>query len=254
MADLKGATRNMEIRCKTFEKREQTCIDLKAMAKLRMDTARMKIRKMHETRAEKQDLIERADYKAKTLENRLKTLEAKIENTRQSMRIENDASAEIMCASKHLKESFQKQSELQAKIIRGMRRKDALEKQIHVFSDKESRYREKMSTLLERLKYLVNRQDEMKKSILDKVANIKKMHAAMIELEPKLRESYTRMRKNEVDVHVLEEKIARKEDEIRKVHRDAIFSAEEKERAFVKFEVQKERKFKGPDALKHLTR
>ena len=72
-----------------------------------------------------------------------------------------------------------------------------------------------MGTLVDRLKYQVTRQEEVKKSIRTKVDNIKKMHAGILKLEPKLRDAHTRMRGVEVVVFELQEKINRKEDEIR---------------------------------------
>lgn len=68
---------------------------------------------------------------------------------------------------------------------------------------------------MDRLKYLLGRQEEKKKSIRSKVENIKRMHAAIFEIEPKLRESHTRMRKIEVYVFDVEERVKRKEDEVR---------------------------------------
>ena len=72
-----------------------------------------------------------------------------------------------------------------------------------------------MISLVERLKYLVSRQEEVKKSIKEKVSNIKSAHKEIMELEPKLRNSFTRMRKIEIVVFELEDRINRKEDEIR---------------------------------------
>ena len=72
-----------------------------------------------------------------------------------------------------------------------------------------------MISLVERLKYLVNRQEEAKVSIKKKVANIRSIHKESTELEPKLRDTYTRMRKIEIVVFELEDRINRKEDEIR---------------------------------------
>lgn len=243
----------MESRTEGFIKKEETHKRMKERAIERITNSRKKIRVMHEIRAEKQDLIDRNEYKIRQFEQRLKTIEHRIETSKQGMRAPSNASDEILRTSQKLKDAFQKQSELQQTMIRGMRRKDALEKQIHAFQDKESKYREKMESLLDRMKYQIARRDESKRSITDKVNNIKAMHAAMIELEPKLREMYTRMRHAEVIVYETEEKISRKENEIRAVHKEAILASEEHERTFVEFEVKKERKFKGPEALKHLT-
>ena len=55
------------------------------------------------------------------------------------LRVDNRGSEKLISKQKQLKEAFMKQSELQAKIIRGMRRKDNLDKQLEAASDKESR-------------------------------------------------------------------------------------------------------------------
>jgi len=60
--------------------------------------------------------------------------------------------------------------------------------------------------------------DECKKSITERVKSIKAMHFAMLELEPKLREMYTRMRCAETLVFGLEEDLQRKENKIRYIH------------------------------------
>jgi len=48
-----------------------------------------------------------------------------------------DSSDDITRASKLLKDVIQKKSELQASLIRGMRRKDTLEQQIRCFQGKD---------------------------------------------------------------------------------------------------------------------
>jgi len=244
----------MEARTEGFIRKEQTYKNLKERSLQRIDTARQKIRQMHEIRADKQDKIERNEYKLKQMENRLKTLEHRIESSRQNMRVPNNASEEIVRTSQRLKDVFQKQSELQGTMIRGMRRKDALEKQIQSYQEKESKYREKMKSQVERMKYQIGRRDECKKCITEKVKNIKDMHAAMVALEPKLREMYTRMRRAEVSVFEMEEKINRKENEIRTVHKESIYASEDYERKRCEYEVKSKRTFKGPDALKQLAR
>lgn len=60
----------------------------------------------------------------------------KLENNRQSMRVEIDTSEEVAMTTKKLKEALEIQSEFQAKIIRAMRRKDVVEKQLDKTSDK----------------------------------------------------------------------------------------------------------------------
>ena len=72
-----------------------------------------------------------------------------------------------------------------------------------------------MKELKDKLSYQIARGDDCRKSILEKVDNIKKMHAAMVKMEPQLREMVTRMRCAEVTVLELEKKITNKENEIR---------------------------------------
>ena len=83
--------------------------------------------------------IERNEFKTKTIESRLKTIEQKIDQTRSRVRVDKRGSEKLISKQNLLKEAFLKQSELQAKILRGMRRKDNLEKQLEAASDKESR-------------------------------------------------------------------------------------------------------------------
>jgi len=252
LSDYKGMTGQMESRCKTFENRERMHNDRTNIAKERILESRRKIHAMHEKRAEKEYAIERNEFKIKSIESRLKTVEQRFEHSRSSLRVDNTGSEKLIAKQKILKDSFVKQSELQAKIIRGMRRKDVLEKQLQSAHDKESRYRERVKSLVDRLKYLVGRQEEKKKSIRSKVENIKRMHAAIFEIEPKLRESHTRMRKIEVYVFDVEERVNRKEDEVRKIHKDIGYTKEEAQRTTTEIQVKKERTFRGPDALKQL--
>jgi len=247
-----NAQKNMEARIEGFNKKEVQYKKMKERAQVRIDNARQKRSQMHETRAEKQDLIDRNEYKIRMLEERVKTLEYRIDASKQNLRLRADSNEEITKASQRLKDTLQKQSELQAQMIRGMRRKDGLEKSIQALQEKESKYRDKMKSLLERMKYQMERSDQCKKSVLEKVKNIKDMHAAMVGLEPKLREMYTRMRQAESYVFEMDEKVTRKENEIRQMHKDCIYASEDKERAFVELEVKRERKFKGPEALRYL--
>ena len=63
----------------------------------------------------------------------------------------------------------------------------------------------------------MKRRDECRQSITEKVSNIKAMHSAVTELDPKLQEMYLRMRKAEAKNAKLEELISKKEEEIRLV-------------------------------------
>ena len=62
-----------------------------------------------------------------------------------------------------------------------------------------------MKELVERMKYQMKRRDECRQSITEKVSNIKAMHSAVTELDPKLQEMYLRMRKAEAKNAKLEE-------------------------------------------------
>lgn len=247
-----NAQKNMEARIEGFNKKEVQYKKKKERSQQRIDSARQKRSQMHEIRAEKQDLIERNEYKIRILEDRVKTLEYRIDATKHNMRVRADSNEEITKASQRLKNIVQKKSELQATMIRGMKRKDGLEKQLQIVQEKESKYRDKMKDLIERMKYQMARRDECKRSILEKVGNIKVIHETMMKLEPDLREMYTRMRRAESYVFEMEEKVTRKENEIREMHKNCIYASENKERAFVELEVKKERKFKGPEALRYL--
>lgn len=251
--DLRGVSAAMDAKCKTHEMREKSFKERTQKARDRIVEARRKLSIMHEKRADKQFLIERAEFKTKQIENRLQTIEQRIEQTRQGMRISPNSSDVLMTAQKQLKDSFMKQSELHAKIIRGMRRKDALEKHLHAVQDKGARYRERMKIQVDRLKYSVGRQEEIKKSITDKVANLKNMHGQIMGLEPKLREAHTRMRRIEVVVFELEDKINRKEDDIRRLHKESIYKREEAQRATTEFDVKSNKNYKGSAAMIHLT-
>lgn len=253
ITDLRGISATMDTKCKAHEMKEKAYIERTQLAKDRILEARRKINLMHEKRSEKEALIERTDFKAKQIDRRIQQMEQKIQHTRQAMRIDPGSSAEVTAMQKSLKDAFLKQSELQTKIIRGMRRKDALEKHLQAVIDKETRYRDRMRTLVEQLKYSVSRQDEIKKNIRDKVENLKKMHAQILDLEPNLRDSHTRMRRSEVVVFELEDKINRKESEIRAIHKETIYKEEEAERTKTEYQVKKERKFKGSEAIVDLT-
>lgn len=247
-----NAQANMESRIAGFEKKEKQCIARKEKAVQRINTAREKLRFMKEVRAERQDTLERKEYKLGQLEQRLKTVEYRMDAIKQSMRSRNNANGDIAREEQKLNDTLKKQSELQANMIRNMRRRDTIEKQILAFQEKESKYREKMKELKDKLSYRIARGDECKKSILEKVDNIKKMHAAMLQMEPKLREMVTRMRCAEVTVLELEKKITSKENEIRAKHKDCLIACDHIEMNQVKFERQRERKYKGPEALRYL--
>ena len=71
---------------------------------------------------------------------RLRTIEQRIDQSRVSLRIDPTSNEKLLSVQKKVKDSFSKQSELHAKIIRGMRRKDQVEKQMQAAQDKETRY------------------------------------------------------------------------------------------------------------------
>ena len=87
-----------------------------------------------------ESLIERAEFKTKNIEHRLRNIEQKIEQSRMSMRIDPNGNEKLLAVQKKVKDSFSKQSELHAKIIRGLRRKDQVEKYLQSAQDKETRY------------------------------------------------------------------------------------------------------------------
>ena len=86
-----------------------------------------------------QDALERKEYKLGKLEERLKTVEYRMDAIKQSMRSRKNANEEISREEQKLNDTLKKQSELQANMIRNMRRKDAIEKQIQTFQEKESK-------------------------------------------------------------------------------------------------------------------
>ena len=56
------------------------------------------------------------------------------------MRVNRNANEDIARATQRLKDILEKQSELQATMIRGMRRKDAMERQLQSFQAKETKW------------------------------------------------------------------------------------------------------------------
>ena len=72
-----------------------------------------------------------------------------------------------------------------------------------------------MSNSMDRLRYHMYRQDELKKSIRRKLGNIKEIHGKVFALEPKMKESFTRVQSSSVAVADLTSKAKKTEDEIK---------------------------------------
>ena len=70
---------------------------------------------------------------------------------------------------------------------------------------------------MDRLRYDLNRIDELKLSIRKKLNNVKEMHGEVFALEPKLRDSYTNQQAGSAKVAELAAKVKEKEEEIKYV-------------------------------------
>lgn len=220
--------------------------------KARILECRQKIFRMHEQRGVKQNVITRNEFEMKQIEGRLKTLEENIEHSRNSLRLEHRAPDTILKAQKNLKSGFETNQEANTRVMRLLRRRDHVIAQLHLSIEKENKYRERIQGLMDRLKVQIDKQDKLKLKIVTKVENIKKLHQDILEMEPKLRQSHTQMRRVEVVCFDLEDKINRRREEYTKLRDEIAALEEEKEQSKVKYEIKHGKGYKGINARENL--
>lgn len=218
----------------------------------RLIGAQRKIFKLSDEKSIKLTQTDKCEFKIKQIDDRLRTIEKNIEFTKSSLRTEIRGPDEMLNAQKRLKLGYEQQQERSTRIMRLLRRRDHCVGQLKISAEKEGKYRERMQGLLDRLKNQMDNQNKVKKNIVVKVDNIKALHQNILNLEPKLRQAHTRMRRVEVICFDMEDKINRRHEDHEKIKVATEALKEDINQAKVKYEIQKGQTFKGLDSKRLL--
>jgi chromosome segregation ATPase len=252
VADIRECVQKTENKVRNInEKTDRMMAEVKKARGTLFDAQR-KMFKLTDNRSKKQTDLDRNEFKIKQIDDRLRTIEHNIDHTKNSLRTEIRGPDEMLNAQKRLMIAYQQQQERHTRILRLLRRRDHVVSQLKVSTEKDQKYQERMQGLLDRLKNQMQNQDKVKKSIVVKVDNIKGLHQNILNLEPKLRQAHTRMRRVEVICFDLEDKINRKEEEHGKIKVETEALREDINQAQVKYEILKGQSFKGIDVKKQL--
>jgi len=252
VSDIRDVVEKQETKVRNINDKTDRMVAEGKRARGRLIEAQRKIFKLTDERSAKQATVDRNEFKIKQIDERLRTIEHNIDHTKNSLRTEIRGPDEMLNAQKRLKIAYEQQQERHTRILRLLRRRDHVMGQLKLSVEKENKYRERMQGLLDRLKNQMENQNKVKKSIVVKVDNIKALHQNILNLEPKLRQAHTRMRRVEVICFDLEDKINRRHEEHGKIKVETEAMREDMHQAEIKFEMLKGQSFKGIDVKKQL--
>jgi len=253
--DIQSTEKTMEERIRIWETHEQGAKEMTAKIRQNVIQARNNIRVLKKLRADKEALIERNEFRYKTLEGQLKLAEERHDQALKDTRLDQLAKEKERKIRNEIKKLFVNQALYHKKILNGLLQTEILQKYLDNVFDKDMRLKERMASSLDRLRYQINLQDELKTSIRKKLANVKDMHGKVFELEPKIKASVSRVQSSSTLVTELTTKVKEMEDEIKKVQIERIRMIEQIERAAVECGQKQKRNQKGPptiDALEKL--
>lgn len=252
VADIRDIVEKQEKKVKNQNERTDRMVTEGKRSRGRLLEAQRKIFALTDKRSAKQSAVDRNEFKIKQIDERLRSIEGNIDHTKNCLRTEIRGPDEMLNAQKRLKLAYEQQQERHTRILRLLRRRDHVMGQLKISVDKETKYRERMQGLLDRLKNQMEKQNKVKKNIVVKVDNIKALHQNILNLEPKLRQAHTRMRRVEVICFDLEDKINRRQEDLGKIKVETEAMQEDINQAKVKYEIEKGKSFKGIDVKRQL--
>jgi len=252
VADIRDVVEKQDKKVKNMNERTDRMVAEGKRARGRLIEAQRKIFRLTDQRSAKQTTVDRNEFKIKQVDERLRTIETNIDFSKNCLRTEIRGPDEMLNSQKRLKLAYEQQQERHTRILRLLRRRDHVMGQLKISVEKENKYRERMQGLLDRLKNQMEKQNKVKKNIVVKVDNIKALHQNILNLEPKLRQAHTRMRRVEVICFDLEDKINRRQEDLGKTKVETAALHEDINQAKVKYEIEKGRSFKGVDVKRQL--
>jgi len=252
VADIRDVVYKQEKKVKNQNERTDRMVSEGKRARAKLLDAQRKIFKMGDQRSSKQAQLSRNEFKIKQIDERLRAIEANIDHTKNCLRSEIRGPDEMLNAQKRLKLAYEEQQERHTRILTLLRRRDHAVGQLKTSVDKDTKYRERMQGLMDRLKNQMEKQNKVKKNIVVKVDNIKALHQNILNLEPKLRQAHTRMRRVEVICFDLEDKMNRRQEDLGKIIVETEAMHEDINQAKVKYEIEKGKSFKGVDVKRQL--
>lgn len=252
--DIQSTEKTMEDRIRIWETHEQGAREMNKKIIKNVVEARNTINVLKKQRAAKECLIERNENRMKALETRLKLAEERNESALKDTRLDQLAKEKERKMRAEIKRLFENQATYHTKIMKGLYKTETLDKQLHNAYDRDMRLKERMASSLDRLRYHVNMRDELKISIRKKLSNIKDMHGEIFELEPKIRESFTRVQDGAAKVTDLTDRVKKVEEEMKKLHDGRVKMIEEIEKRAVECGQKQKRSVKGPPQIEALSK
>jgi len=252
VTDIRNMVDAQDKKVNNMNERTDRMVSEGKRARGRLIEAQRKIFKLVDRKAAKQAAVGRNEFKIKQINERLLTLEKNIEHSKNCLRTEIRGPDEMLNSQKKLKIAYETQQDRHTRILRLLRRRDHVMEELKISVEKDTKYRERMNGLLDRLKNQMETQNKVKKNIVVKVDHIKALHQSILDTEPKLRQAHTRMRRVEVICFDLEDKINRRQEELGKIKVETAALHEDVNQAKVKYEIEKGKSFKGIDVKRQL--
>lgn len=250
--DIQSTETTMVEQIRMWETHEQGAKEMTRKIQQNVDETRTTIHVYKKQRADKEALIERNNNRIKQLEKKYNFAVERNEIALKDTRLDQLAKEKEMRMKAEIKRLFENQALYHNKIMHGLYKSETLDKQLHNAFNKDMRLKARKEKNMDRLRYDLNRIDELKLSIRKKLNNVKEMHGEVFALEPKLRDSYSNQQAGSAKVAELAAKVKEKEDEIKKIHDERVRMMNQMEKAAVECNQKQKRNQKGPPSIKAL--
>jgi len=250
--DIQSTETTMVEQIRMWETHEQGAKEMTKKIHQNVVETRTTLHVYKKQRADKEALIERNNCRIKELEKKLDFTIERNEIALKDTRLDQLAKEKERRMRAEIKRLFENQALYHNKIMHGLYKSETLDKQLHNAFKKDMRLKARKEKSMDRLRYDLNRIDELRMSIRKKLVNVKEVHGEVFALEPKLRESFTKQQEGSAKVAELAAKVKEKEDEIKKFHDERTRMMSQMEKAAVECNQKQKRNQQGPPSIKAL--
>jgi len=250
--DIQSTETTMLDQIRIWETHEQGAKEMTKKIKQNLEETRSTLHVYKKQRADKEALIERNMCRLKQFETMYNIAVERNEIAVKDTRLDQLAKEKERKMRAEIKRLYENQAVYHNKIMAGLYKTETLDKLLHNAFDKDMRLKARMEKNLDRLRYALNRQDELKVSIRKKLSNVKTMHGEVFALEPKIKESFNRLQTSSAKVAELSAKVKEREDEIKRTQEERKRMIQRMEKAAVECGQKQKRSQKGPPTIKAL--
>jgi len=250
--EIQSTEKIMNDQIREWENKEHDMVERTKGIWLGIIETRKEINAIKQRRAAKESVLERFEGKIKETEARITEVEARTAQNLNDTRLDQMAKVKEKKIREQMKLLAQNQAMKTAEIMEGLLDTDMLERQRHAVINREIRIQERERAAKDELMFLITRSDEVELSIRKHVDSIKRKHAKIFELEPKIKECIKRADVVPPRMQELRQKIANAESEIKRLQQDKVKMIGEMEKKSLECSQKQKKSIKGPPMIEAL--